>query len=32
MNSNAQDLLMGAPNEVTEQRLREVHIKLRSQQ
>ena len=32
MNSNAQDLLMGAPNEVTEQQLREVHIKLRSQQ
>lgn len=29
MNSNAQDLLMGAPNEVTEQQLREVHIKLR---
>ena len=32
MNSNAQDLLMGAPGEVTEQQLREVHIKLRSQQ
>ena len=29
MNSNAQDLLMGAPNEVTEQQLREVHIKVR---
>lgn len=29
MNSNAQDMLMGAPNEVTEQQLREVHIKLR---
>lgn len=29
MNSNAQDLLMGAPNEVSEQQLREVHIKLR---
>lgn len=29
MNANAQDLLMGAPNEVTEQQLREVHIKLR---
>ena len=29
MNSNAQDLLMGAPGEVTEQQLREVHIKLR---
>ena len=29
MNSNAQDLLMGAPCEVTEQQLREVHIRLR---
>lgn len=29
MNSNAQDVLMGAPNEVTEQQLREVHIRLR---
>ena len=29
MNSNAQDLLMGAPNEVTERQLRDVHIKLR---
>ena len=29
MNSNAQDLLLGAPNYVTEQQLREVHIKLR---
>lgn len=29
MNSNAQDLLLGAPNEVTEQQLREVHIKIR---
>ena len=29
MNANAQDLLMGAPGEVTEQQLREVHIKLR---
>lgn len=29
MNSNAQDVLMGAPNEVTEHQLREVHIKLR---
>ena len=29
MNSNAQDLLLGAPNEVSEQQLREVHIKLR---
>ena len=29
MNSNAQDVLMGAPNEVTEQQLREVHIKIR---
>lgn len=32
MNSNAQDLLMGAPSEVTEQQLREVHIKLRNPQ
>jgi len=29
MNSNAQDVLMGAPNEVTERQLREVHIRLR---
>jgi aspartyl-tRNA synthetase len=29
MNSNAQDVLMGAPNEVSEAQLREVHIKLR---
>jgi len=29
MNSNAQDLLMGAPGEVTEEQLREVHIKIR---
>ncbi|HOJ36283.1 MAG TPA: aspartate--tRNA ligase, partial [Clostridiales bacterium] len=29
LNSNAQDLLLGAPNEVTEKQLREVHIKLR---
>ena len=29
MNSKAQDLLMGAPSEVTEKQLREVHIKLR---
>lgn len=29
MNSNAQDLLLGAPSEVTEQQLREVHIKIR---
>ena len=29
MNSNAQDVLLGAPGEVTEQQLREVHIKLR---
>ena len=32
MNSTAQDLMLGSPNEVTEQQLREVHIKLRSQQ
>ena len=29
LNGNAQDLLMGAPAEVTEQQLREVHIKVR---
>ncbi len=29
MNGNAQDLLLGAPGTVTEQQLREVHIKLR---
>jgi aspartyl-tRNA synthetase len=29
MNGNAQDMLLGAPNTVTEQQLREVHIKLR---
>ena len=29
MNSNAQDLLLNAPSEVTEQQLREVHIKIR---
>ncbi len=29
MNSNAQDLLLGSPTEVTEQQLREVHIKIR---
>ena len=29
MNSNAQDVLMGSPSEVTEQQLREVHIRLR---
>ena len=29
MNSNAQDLLLGSAGEVTEQQLREVHIKLR---
>ena len=28
-NSKAQDLLMGAPGEVTEEQLREVHIKIR---
>ena len=31
LNSNAQDLLLGAPTEVTEQQLREVHIKVRKQ-
>lgn len=29
MTSTAQDLLLGAPNEVTEQQLREIHIKIR---
>jgi len=29
LNSNAQDLLLGAPGEVTEKQLREVHIKIR---
>jgi aspartyl-tRNA synthetase len=29
LNGNAQDLLMGAPSEVTEKQLREVHIKIR---
>jgi aspartyl-tRNA synthetase len=29
MNSNAQDLLMGAPGEVTELQLRETHIRIR---
>ena len=29
MNGNAQDLLMGAPGTVTEQQLREIHIKVR---
>lgn len=29
LNSNAQDALLGAPTEVTEQQLREVHIKIR---
>ena len=29
MNGNAQDLMCGAPNEVSEQQLREVHIKVR---
>ena len=31
MNSSAQDILLGAPSEVTEQQLREVHIKVRPQ-
>ena len=30
MSGTAQDLMCGAPNEVTEQQLREVHIKIRS--
>lgn len=29
LNGNAQDIMMGAPGEVTEQQLREVHIKIR---
>lgn len=29
LNSNAQDVLLGAPGEVTEQQLRDVHIKIR---
>ena len=29
MNSSAQDLMMGAPGDVTEQQLRDVHIKIR---
>ncbi|HHX49117.1 MAG TPA: aspartate--tRNA ligase [Clostridiales bacterium] len=29
MNKSAQDLMMGAPSEVTEQQLREIHIKIR---
>ena len=28
MNSKAQDLMMGAPGEVTEEQLRDVHIKI----
>ena len=30
MNANAQDLMCGAPGRVTEQQLREVHIKVRT--
>ena len=30
MNGNAEDLMCGAPNEVTEQQLRETHIKIRA--
>lgn len=30
LNSNAQDLLLGAPTAVTEQQLREVHIRVRT--
>ena len=29
LNGNAQDLMMGAPGTVTEQQLRETHIKIR---
>ena len=31
MNSNAQDVMLGSPNEVSEEQLREVHIKIREQ-
>lgn len=31
MNSNAQDVMLGSPSEVSEQQLREVHIKIRGQ-
>ena len=31
LNKNAQDLLMGAPSEVTEQQLKDVHISLREE-
>ena len=30
MNGNAQDLMCGAPGEVTEEQLREAHIKVRN--
>ena len=30
MNSNAQDVMLGSPSEVSEQQLREVHIKIRT--
>jgi aspartyl-tRNA synthetase len=29
LNSNGQDLLLGAPGEVTEKQLKEVHIRMR---
>ena len=29
LNGNAQDVMMGAPNKVTEQQLREVHVRIR---
>ena len=31
MNSNAQDVMLGSPSEVSEMQLREVHIKIRGQ-
>ncbi len=31
MNSNAQDVMLGSPSEVSEEQLREVHIKIRGQ-
>ena len=30
MNSNAQDVMLGSPNEVSEQQLREIHVKIRN--
>ena len=30
MNSNAQDIMLGSPSEVSEQQLREIHIKIKN--